>query len=100
MVLIKAGADINAKNNYGITPLMEAARNHNQEAIIMLLELGADPKAKNNFGIMAIDYAKRNAKLKNTEALWILQNATDEAFSDVPRNTGSDNSSYQYQCDF
>jgi ankyrin repeat protein len=65
---------VNTNSNDGWTPLMRAAEsNSNPEVITTLLELGADPKEKNNSGRMAIYYAKKNAKLKNTEALRKLE---------------------------
>ena len=40
--LIKEGADVNAKNNYGWTALSHAARSGNAELVKLLLEHGAD----------------------------------------------------------
>jgi uncharacterized protein len=41
--LIDAGADVNAGNYLGVTPLILAARNNNPHIIAALLEAGADP---------------------------------------------------------
>ncbi len=41
--LIDAGADVNAGNYLGVTPLILAARNQNPRIIAALLEAGADP---------------------------------------------------------
>ena len=50
--------------------------NSNPEVITTLLNLGADPKAKDELGKMASHYAQRNFKLKNTEALRKLEEAS------------------------
>ena len=72
--LLEAGADVNAKNKDGVTPLMPAAgSNPNPEVLKALLEAGADAKAKNNEGKTALDYARMNEKLKDTEALRLLE---------------------------
>lgn len=44
--LIAGGADINARNRLGITPLMEAAGRGNVKIMTMLLDKGADVNAK------------------------------------------------------
>jgi len=76
--LIKAGAYVNVRNTGESTPLMFAAMNPNAnpDVIIALLELGANPKAKDDSGRMAIDLARKNEKLKNTEALRRLEEAS------------------------
>lgn len=50
--------------------------NPNPEVITKLLKAGADPKAKDKDGRTAFDYAKDNAKLKGTEALKQLEEAS------------------------
>jgi len=74
--LIKAGADVNAKDRRGKTALMWAVRNPNPDVITTLLELGANPKAYDDYGTMPIDYAKINRELENTEALRKLEEMT------------------------
>ncbi|MDL2260205.1 ankyrin repeat domain-containing protein [Deltaproteobacteria bacterium OttesenSCG-928-K17] len=61
--LLEAGAkgQINQPNQYGMTPLMIAARNNpNLESITVLLEHGADPRQKDQAGLSAADQAERN----------------------------------------
>ena len=48
--LLKAGADVNAKNNDGWTALMKASENGRKEVVEMLINAGADVNAKNNDG--------------------------------------------------
>ena len=77
--LIQDGADVNAKNEYGWTPLMLAAYNNsNLATLTALLDAGADAKAKNNEGKTALDYARMNEKLKDTEALRLLEEKTGQ----------------------
>ena len=47
---IESGADVNAKNNNGNTPLCVASSNEHIEIVKLLLEYGADVNAKNNYG--------------------------------------------------
>ena len=50
-ILLEKGADINAKDNYGRTPLMHAIQyGCSEEVIKILLEKGADINAKDNYG--------------------------------------------------
>ena len=49
-VLIQAGANVNAKDNYGSTPLMYAALNDNSEVFKALIQAGANVNAKNDDG--------------------------------------------------
>ncbi len=56
-LLAEAGADINAKDNAGYTPLMLAAINNRINSVMMLISLGADAKAYNNSLKNAYDLA-------------------------------------------
>ncbi|MCX7892542.1 MAG: ankyrin repeat domain-containing protein [Burkholderiales bacterium] len=49
-LLIDRGADVNARNRNGETPLFAAACTRNVDVMELLLEKGADPNAKNNRG--------------------------------------------------
>jgi len=77
IVLLNAGADINAQDKNGGTPLMYAARNNqNPEVIATLLKAGANAKTKDSAGKTAFDYVQGNEKLKGTDALRQLQEAS------------------------
>ena|GEM_PF-1677335 len=66
---IKDGANVNAIDEYGETPLMIAARsNRDPEVISVLLQNGADASIKDNEGMSAVDYASVNARIRNTDA--------------------------------
>ena len=76
--LLKAGADINARDKYNnMTPLMYAAWfNQNPELITTLLDAGADAKAKSSVGKTAFDFSQYNLKLIGTDACRNLQEAS------------------------
>ena len=65
--LLEAGADPNARNRRGMTPLHAAARINDNPAIFKaLLDAGADPKARDEGGRLPVDYAKDNEAFKGT----------------------------------
>ena len=75
--LLKAGAEVNAKDTDGWTALMWAAwKNQNLRVITTLLKAGADGKAKSNEGRTAFDYAKDNESLRGTDTLKKLEEAS------------------------
>ena len=49
-LLLEKGADVNAKNNDGWTPLHWASENGHEAIVSLLLEKGADVNAKDNDG--------------------------------------------------
>jgi len=67
--LIKAGADINARDNHHDTALHYAAANGHIEAIKKLIELGADIKAENEDAYTALHSAALYGNTKAIEKL-------------------------------
>jgi len=56
--LLENGANPNARDGYGWTPLHSAALNGHVEIVKILLERGADPRIADNRGHIPLDYAK------------------------------------------
>ena len=68
-LLLAAGADVNARGEYGRTPLHSAARfNENPAMIEALLEAGADVNARDKNGGTPWDLAQENEALKGSDA--------------------------------
>jgi len=59
-LLIRAGADPNAVDRSGVTPLHRAVRTRSAAAVRALLDGGADPAKKNGHGSTAVDLAARD----------------------------------------
>ncbi len=55
--LLDKGADVNAKMDGGVTPLMVASVNGNLDVVNLLLDRGADINAKTDKGNSALDFA-------------------------------------------
>jgi hypothetical protein len=58
--LIEAGADVNAKDDEGLTPLMIAAHYSTPEMVTLLIDAGADVNAKDDDGQTPLMYADRS----------------------------------------
>ncbi|KAF4340918.1 ankyrin repeat-containing protein [Fusarium beomiforme] len=56
-MLIEAGYQLNARDNYGITPLMYAAAINQEEAVIALIEAGSDLNAEDKWNRNFMFYA-------------------------------------------
>lgn len=71
-MLIAAGADVNAAQRHGWTPLHGAAATGDVEIVRLLLARGADPHAKHDGGATALDLAREN---DHSEAAAVLHDA-------------------------
>ena len=73
-VMLNAGADVNAQDANGLTPL-HASANNNYSGLKMLLENGADPNARTSTGISypagvtPLHFAVANARLESCKLL-------------------------------
>jgi ankyrin repeat protein len=67
--LLEKGADVNAKDNDGWTPLQFAAKRGSLEIVRLLLENGADAKAKSNDGGTALMSAAKRGYMEIAELL-------------------------------
>jgi ankyrin repeat protein len=89
-VLIEQGANVNAADTRGRTPLMYAAgADHpNADMIRLLLEKGADPAAKDNRGDTALDFSVQRGLSETIRAmsgtLSKITGSTSETFTDLP----------------
>ena len=69
---LDAGAEVTARDQYGSTPLHEAAGHGSAEGIKALLDAGADPKVKDGLNKEPWLYAQFNKRLKYVEDYWPL----------------------------
>lgn len=75
-LLIDAGADINGRGNYDLTPVLTATMLKQVDVTYMLLDQGADFSARNEFGQNIVDYIRINRPLMNEESdewQWMLK---------------------------
>lgn len=78
VVLLKAGAEVNARDDDGETPLIYAAMyNPNPRVISTLLNAGADAKAKDSSGMTAVEYAVHDYRLLGSDAMRKLKKASE-----------------------
>lgn len=76
-LLLGAGADINAQSYRGVTPLMWAAMDNSNPAVVSeLLKAGADPDVIDEQGKSALDYAKENLNIFETKAYYELKDVS------------------------
>jgi len=57
-ILIEAGADVNAKGDFGYTPLFQAVIGENPKLIELLINSGADRTLRNDHNWTVLDYAQ------------------------------------------
>ena len=57
--LIETGADVNARTNDGVTPLMIAAEKGHTYAVASLVKCGANVDLQDKYGNTALHYAAR-----------------------------------------
>lgn len=74
-LLVAAGADVNAVDDRGETPLHEAALHGTPEMVMSLLNFGADGALVNSTGDTPFDRAGTNDDLQGTDAYWALNDA-------------------------
>ena len=76
--LIERGANVNAVNIHGVSPLMIAAARGNLPVIGVLLEAGADPLLKSKAGKTAIDIARENLNEDAVKSITLFQSTISE----------------------
>lgn len=68
-MLVRAGADVNARQQHGLTPLHGAADSGDRLTVELLLEHGADPAATHDGGKTALDIAREKGHLDVIKAM-------------------------------
>lgn len=68
-VLLEAGADVNATQHGGYTPLLQAAAAGKKDLVLLLLEHGARPDCLCDRGKSAADYARERGHTELVELL-------------------------------
>ena len=71
-VLVGSGAEVNARDERGATPLHWAAGWNTPAVIRVLLDAGADAAARDEDGITPWYYAQDNKALKGSDVWWWL----------------------------
>ena len=75
-LLLDRGAEVNARDESGETPLHEAARRNTPPAVVaLLLDRGADATLRDNNNKLPADYAQENEQLQGTDVYWRLNDA-------------------------
>ena len=79
-VLVNDNANVNAKDDQGLTPLLSAVKNDDVKFIAFLLQLGASPEAQDINLRNSLHYA---AESGNAEAAQLLLDAKKSILHDV-----------------
>lgn len=96
LVLVRAGVNINHKNNYLSTATMTSARHGNKEILSILILMRADINARCLDGDSAIMSAKRHDQkecfmmLYNANAILNNRNLANQSLIEIPSNDGVD----------
>jgi ankyrin repeat protein len=77
---LKSGADVNARDKNGLTPLMHAAKTGKERAVEILISEGADSTSVDNFGMGAISRAASSGS--PTIIAHLIQKGADIEFVD------------------
>lgn len=81
--LVKYGADIEALDTYGMTPLHRMASNNLGKGAAALIEAGVDPEYKGEVGITPLQMAQQS------RAYDVIKVLSDKSLKVFPRNTVS-----------
>jgi ankyrin repeat protein len=68
-VIVRATLDVNAREAFGITPLMRAAEKGQLDVVKSLVSMGADVNARSEGGVAALLYAVRGGHLEVVDYL-------------------------------
>lgn len=77
-ILIEYGADVNAKNNRGNTPLLDACYKENEKLVDLLLAHNADVFAKNEKGTDAFKCALNYKNMSIISSIVMAAKSIDE----------------------
>jgi len=84
--LLSEGADVNAKNRSGNTPLMEAADAGHTGVVEVLLKAGADVDAKNDYRNTALMLAIVNGKEGVVDLLQAVKENEMKPYNEIPES--------------
>ena len=63
-ILIKAGAEVDSKNRFGETPLMDCTLGNRLDFVSLLLKHGANPSSEDNAGVCPLKLAFNNPQIR------------------------------------
>lgn len=86
--LLALGADVNAKDELGLTPLMQAAMNGHADVLQALIEKGAEVNARSPNGMNALIFAAGRGDAATVQAL--LAKGADADAANTDGNTALD----------